>query len=150
MKKPELPFKFFKQALLLSAVVCTVFIFWLAVAHKEPNSQEDNKQAKASNPSKYGLLTSARWAWGAAYKRQDLTPIANPNPNPEPQPHRDHPFGLALSADGRKAYVSLSGSENHPGNQVAVFDVETRKVIKKIPVRLFIRVPLPFIQAGAF
>lgn len=88
----------------------------------------------ASNPSKYGVLTSARWAYGATYQRADLVPTKNPNPHPEPQPHRDHPFGLALTADGKKAYVSLSGSESQPGHEVAVFDVQGRRVTRRIRV----------------
>ena len=27
-------------------------------------------------PSKYGLLTSSRWAYGAAFRREDLKPVA--------------------------------------------------------------------------
>ena len=47
--------------------------------------------AKVSNPSRYGLLTSSRWAYGASFRKRDLTPVPNTNLHPEPQPHRDHP-----------------------------------------------------------
>lgn len=88
----------------------------------------------ASLPSPYGRLTSERWAWGAEYERRDLSPVPNPNPNPEPQPHRDHPWDLALSPDGDKLYVTLAGNEAEPGHEVAVFDVQQRRVTSRIEV----------------
>jgi YVTN family beta-propeller protein len=39
------------------------------------------------------------------------------------------PCGIAFSADGKRAYVALSRS-----NTVAVFDAETQKLIKEVPV----------------
>jgi len=43
----------------------------------------------------------------------------------------DHavPCGIAFSADGKRAYVALSRS-----NRVAVFNAETRKLVKEVPV----------------
>jgi YVTN family beta-propeller protein len=38
------------------------------------------------------------------------------------------PWGIALTSDGRKLY-----SANGPSNDVTVVDVETMKVLKKIP-----------------
>ena len=92
------------------------------------------RASSANHPSKYGLLTSSRWSYGAEFKREDMRPVPNNNPFPELQPHRDHPFDVAVSRDGQKVYVTLAGNEAEPGNQVAVFDVEKRKVIKRINV----------------
>jgi DNA-binding beta-propeller fold protein YncE len=85
-------------------------------------------------PSRYGILTSKRWAYGKKFEKVDLTPVPNTNPYPEPQPHRDHPYGVAITPDGRKLYITLSGNELEPGNEVAVFDVVARKVLKRIRV----------------
>ena len=41
---------------------------------------------------------------------------------------------MAITLDGKKLYVALMGSEAEPGNEVAVFDVIERKVIKRIEV----------------
>jgi len=86
-------------------------------------------------PSRFGKLTSRRWAYGVGYARENLSPVANPNPAPEPQPRRDHPFDVAVSADGAKVYVGLLGSELEPGNEVAVYDVAAEKVVKRIPLK---------------
>ena len=91
-------------------------------------------ESATSHPSKFGTLTSSRWAYGKPFEKQDLRPVANTNPNPEPQPHRDHPYGIAITPDGRKLYVTLSGNEAEPGNEVAVFDVVARKVLKRVQV----------------
>ena len=86
-------------------------------------------------PSRFGRLTSRRWAYGQEYARENLAPVPNPNPSPEPQPRRDHPFDVAISADGRKVYVTLLGSELRPGSEVAVYDVEQERVVKRIPLK---------------
>ena len=114
-----------------------VFVLLQSACHSDKSVSALKSQPAFSNLSRYGLLTSARFAYGAGYKREDLKPVANPNPHPEPQPRRDHAFGLALSLDGKKLYIALSGSENEPGNEVAVFDVAERKVKKKIKVGLY-------------
>ncbi|MCX5797016.1 MAG: YncE family protein [Elusimicrobia bacterium] len=106
-----------------------LMLFAAAAACGRPRDPEPG-----SLPSKYGLLTSSRWAYGAAFKKEDLKPVANTNPHPEPKPWRDHPFDLALTPDGKKAYVTLPGSEARPGHEVAVFDVAKRKVVKRITV----------------
>jgi YVTN family beta-propeller protein len=91
--------------------------------------------ATGTAPSRFGMLTSRRWAYGVGYARENLSPVANPNPAPEPQPRRDHPFDVAVSADGAKVYVGLLGSELEPGNEVAVYDVAEEKVVKRIPLK---------------
>ena len=119
---------------LLLGLVAAGWVLWRA----RPNTPV-RATAVAAQPtlsSRFGKLTSARWAYGATYARRDLKPVANSNPNPEPQPQRDHPLAEALALDGSKLYVAMLGSESHPGHEVAVIDVATRKVLKRIPVGL--------------
>lgn len=87
-----------------------------------------------STPSPYGRLTSARWAYGGTWVREDLSPVPNTNPFPEPQPHRDRPFDVAFAPDGRHLYVSLRGTEAVPGHEVALMDVAARRVLKRLRV----------------
>lgn len=96
---------------------------------------QNNGVSAGTPPSPFGRLTSGRWAYGAPYERQSLTPVANPNPAPEPQPRRDHPFDVAVSADGAKVYVGLLGSELEPGSEVAVYQVGKDSVVKRIPLK---------------
>ncbi len=51
-----------------------------------------------------------------------------------PQPHRDHPYAVALSAEGETAYVTLRGSEAEPGRHLAVVDTATLEVRGRIEV----------------
>ncbi len=65
-----------------------------------------------------------------------------PGPNPfgpddplyAPQPHRDRPRGVALTADASALYVTLQGTVDVPGNQVAVVDAATLAVRRRITV----------------
>lgn len=65
-----------------------------------------------------------------------------PGPNPfgaddalwSPQPHRDHPLALALLPSGDKLYVALQGVEDEPGHHVAVVDVASERVLRRIEV----------------
>ncbi|MCC6738356.1 MAG: hypothetical protein IT452_04875 [Planctomycetia bacterium] len=86
-------------------------------------------------PSRFGKLTSRRWAYGQAYRRENLAPVANPHPAPEPLPRRAHPFDVAVSADGTKAYVTLLGTELWPGDSVAVVDVARGELARRIELR---------------
>ncbi len=102
--------------------------------HAAASTSDAGPLTGPGTPSKFGRLTSPRWAWGAEYVRRDLQPVANANPFPEPQPHRDHPYGLAVTPDGTKLYVALAGNEAEPGSEVAVFDVATRQVTGRVQV----------------
>ncbi|MBI2899386.1 MAG: hypothetical protein HYY17_04330 [Planctomycetes bacterium] len=87
---------------------------------------------ETGNVSRFGILASRRWAYGAKYERESLTPVANPHPDPEPQPRRDRPFDVAVA--GTKVYVALQGSELEPGHEVAVIDASKEEVVKRIGV----------------
>ncbi|MBW1649583.1 MAG: hypothetical protein JRJ44_02675 [Deltaproteobacteria bacterium] len=128
-----------QKTIYITMIIAAVLI--LSCIPQNKSGGKDNEKflknsESVSYPSIYGILTSDRWAYSAQYKKADLTPVKNNNPYPEPQPHRDHPQSLALSADGVKLYITLTGNEAEPGNQIAVFDITLKKVIKKIKVGL--------------
>ena len=93
------------------------------------------QETLATPPSRFGKLTSRRWAYDRRYERENLTPVSNPNPAPESQPRRDHPFDVAISSDGTKVYVGLLGTELLPGSEIAVYDVLKDQVVKRIALR---------------
>lgn len=51
------------------------------------------------------------------------------------QPFRSEPRALALTADGRKLYVTLPGREGYPDWRVAVVDTANRRVLSWIDLR---------------
>lgn len=51
------------------------------------------------------------------------------------QPFRSEPRALALTADGRKLYVTLPGREGYPDWRVAVVDTTNRRVLSWIDLR---------------
>ncbi len=51
------------------------------------------------------------------------------------QPFRSQPRAMALTADGRKLYVTLPGREGYPDWRVAVVDTSSRRVLKWIDLR---------------
>lgn len=67
-----------------------------------------------------------------------LTPYPNPfgpdAPQWSPQPHRDKPLEVAVSPDGRTAFVTLQGLVDDPGRHVAVVDVAARTLLDRIEV----------------
>ena len=91
---------------------------------------------RGNPPSRFGKLMSRHWAYGATWTRENLRPVPNPHPAPEPQPRRDHPFDVAVSGDGTKAYVSLTGSEMRPGHEVAVYDVAGERLVNRISLKV--------------
>ncbi len=111
----------------IAALACAAAAMWPRSAIPEPEG--------GNPPSRFGKLTSRRWAWGEGWRRENLAPVANPNPAPEPLPRRDHPFDVALSGDGTKVYVSLLGTELRPGSEVAVVDVGKGETVRRIPLR---------------
>ena len=69
---------------------------------------------------------------------RSLSPYPNPfgpdDPLYAPQPHRDRPRAAVLSADARLLYVALTGTEDAPGDEVAVVDLAARAVTRRISV----------------
>jgi len=51
------------------------------------------------------------------------------------QPFRSQPRAMALTADGRKLYVTLPGREGYPDWRVAVVDTATRRVLRWVDLR---------------
>ena len=82
--------------------------------------------------TKFGKLTSKVWRYGSEFSYEDLQPVANNNPTAEKQPKRDRPTRITLDTAQNKAYITLQGTEEIPGNEVAVFDISQKKIVKKI------------------
>jgi DNA-binding beta-propeller fold protein YncE len=94
-----------------------------------------------------GMERFTKIMFGASYidGRPDPGTRINPNnpivksgnqlwPN-RPQPFRSEPRALALTPDGKKLYVSLTGREGYPDWRVAVLNTLTRKVTRWIDLR---------------
>ncbi len=67
---------------------------------------------------------------------ETLRPTANPMTSADPlwtaQPKRDRPRAICVSADGSKAWVMLGGTEDAPGRDVAVVDVASDEVLRRV------------------
>ncbi len=122
------------MATVLGVAAVAVSALGLAQDQDRPTAPFD-PPSPGTSPSRFGKLTSRRWAYGMPYVRENLAPVENPNPAPEPQPRREHPFGVAVSGDGAKVYVGLTGSELEPGSEVAVYDVAQGGVVKRISLK---------------
>ncbi len=81
----------------------------------------------------FSQLTSEVWRYRNNFSPKSLSPVPSSNVNPN-RIQRDKPSGLTLNKDGSKLYVILPGTENKPGNQVAVINTTTNQVIKRITV----------------
>jgi len=123
-----------KRAIIAGCVLFALGLFMGPGAFSGESAPTPGMTPGISNPSIYGILTSDRWAWGETWRRRDLEPVKNNNPYPEPQPHRDHPKAMEITPDGKKIYIALMGNEAEPGREVAVFDVATKKTLKRITV----------------
>ncbi|KAF0240252.1 MAG: surface antigen, partial [Planctomycetota bacterium] len=69
-----------------------------------------------------------------SWTRRSLRPVPNPDQYANPQPHRCRPYRVAASADGRRAWITLSGKEIRPGSEVAVLDVPARRETCRVTV----------------
>lgn len=89
--------------------------------------------------NQFGVFASEVWRYKSSFEPNDLQPVDNEyieknNPDYKADPKRDKPARGVLSADGRKLYVTLQGTELNPGNEVVVVDTGSEKVIKRIEV----------------
>ena len=60
--------------------------------------------------------------------------LGAPGQDAPPQPLRRHPYGLALSADESRLYVTLEGNEAEPGSSVLVLDAANGAATGEIAV----------------
>ena len=116
----------------VASLVAGLAVVAAAIEDVAPRPPDGLGDVIGTPPSPYGTLTSRRWAYGESYRRESLAPVGNPHPDSEPQPRRDHPFDVAVSADGTKVYVGLQGSELEPGSELAVYDVVGDRVTGRI------------------
>ncbi len=72
--------------------------------------------------------------WAPRSLDAEPDPFGPEHPLWAPQPHRDRPQAAALAADGATLYVALRGVEDRPSQQVAVVDVASRVVRRRIDV----------------
>ena len=72
--------------------------------------------------------------WAQRSLDADPNPFGPNDPLWAPQPPRDRPHAAALSSDGGRLYVALSGVEDAPRDQVVVIDLTKRTVIRRITV----------------
>jgi hypothetical protein len=98
------------------------------------DSQSSPQEETRYFRTRFNRLTSKVWRLGEPFRKADLKPIQTNNPHPEPQPKRDHPERITLEPTGRKAYITLAGTEAHPSNEIAVIDIANKKVLRRIQV----------------
>ncbi len=84
--------------------------------------------------TRFGHPTSDVWRYGQTFTPRDLAAVPNNNPLPEPQPHRDRPTHIALDQSGAKAYVTLPGTELDPGRHVAVVELASGRLLRRLEV----------------
>jgi len=64
----------------------------------------------------------------------DPNPITAADPLWSPQPHRDRPRAICVASDRTKAWVLFGGVEDDPGAEVAVVDLPSGAVRKRVAV----------------
>lgn len=70
----------------------------------------------------------------SAQTRRTLPVVPNPDPNAAKEPGRCRPSRVAVSTDGTRAFVALTGKESAPGSEVVVLDVARRVEVGRIQV----------------
>ncbi|MCP4048072.1 MAG: hypothetical protein GY746_00930 [Gammaproteobacteria bacterium] len=116
------------QALVLTCTL--VLLLGLSVSLIRVEERPDAPIATDSQTPARSKIQQNTRSWRA----RSLTPVANINPDAEPQAARARPYRVATSPDGKKAYVTLAGTELNPGDEVAVIEIATRKELKRIHV----------------
>ncbi len=61
-------------------------------------------------------------------------PFGPDDPRWSPQPRRQKPTELVVTPGGKKAYVVLPGTSDEPGDSIAVVDLESGRVLRRIGV----------------
>ena len=70
-------------------------------------------------------------------ERRSLEPVSHPESVAEdalPQPARCRPYRVAVTPDGKKAYVSLAGKEIQPGSEIVIVSVPKASELGRIEV----------------
>lgn len=62
----------------------------------------------------------------------DPNPIGPSDPLFSPTPHRERPRAMCASKDGAKAWVMLGGTEDDPGDSIAVVDLASERVTSRV------------------
>jgi YVTN family beta-propeller protein len=129
------------RQLLICTLLCALFIGWIhSVSSNQGSAWQPisltpvQKFARVSQPqdldegqySKYDSFLSAHYT-----SNQD---IGRPGVDAPGQPYRRHPYGLALSSDESKLYVTFEGNEAEPASSVGIIDTRTRTLRGEIPV----------------
>jgi len=113
-------------------IICIINILTVLVVVAANSLSFKNDKTYFLN--RFGKLTSEVWRYKSSFVARDLKAVANNNPQAIKQPKRDRPTRVELNKQGTKAYVSLQGTEERPGDQIAVIDLSTNKVTTKIKV----------------
>ena len=114
-----------------------IVLFYASIFGSVSFSAIDKTSSDSTNQylrTRFGQLTSEVWRYKHQFKFNDLTPVKNNNPTAKPQPIRNNPGRGVFNKAETKLYVTYQGSELHPGNEIAVIDIEQQKVIKRIKV----------------
>ncbi|MCP4121857.1 MAG: hypothetical protein GY751_08905 [Bacteroidetes bacterium] len=116
----------------LKTVVFICMAFIVLAAGKFHSASDESEAGYPGN--RFGKLTSSVWRYQSDFVQEDLAPVANNNPTAEKQPKRDRPTRITLNNAQNKAYITLQGTEESPGNSVVVFDIVEKEVSHRIEV----------------
>lgn len=103
----------------------------IAMSLVAPSAASDSGEPEFKK-TKYSHLTSSVWRYKSDFVKEDLNPVESYNLGKTIE--RGKPFTMAFSADGKKLYVTLQGTENQPSNKLLVIDTHTNKVTGEIKV----------------
>lgn len=68
------------------------------------------------------------------WRRRSLDPVATPAPRTGDSPVRLRPLRVAVDPERARGWVSLAGTERHPGGEVLEVDLAAGRVVGRIPV----------------
>ncbi len=110
-----------RDGALLALAALAIAVIALRGGRREPAAQPAARDRAARSPA-------------ADWQRRSLSAVADPDPAAPTQPRRLRPYHVAVTPDGATAYVTLAGTEAHPGDQVAVIDLAARRERARIAV----------------